>query len=288
MKRWAVLWLLLLMLCCSRPAYALNLPPAPDYYVADYAQAIDAATEDRLNQALYRLEHTCGAQMVVAVFDFLDGTEIEDYAYALFNEWGLGDAERNDGLLLLLAVGEDNYWCVQGRGLEASLPSGDIGDMLSQYLEADFAAGNYGAGVERFTQAMTERLYDIYGVSDTEDGAAPTALDGSSYAASIFLIFFFILAMMLISFIAMRRIFGRRRRIEATVAPPRPPVRPGNISGYGGYGNPFGGYGSPWGGGYGHYTRPWGSYGSPWGGVPGNSSNPGSSGGNTGASGSRP
>ena len=87
------------------------------------------------------------------VLSFLDGEDIDDYAYSLFNIWGIGSQERNNGLLLLLAIGEENYYAQAGTGIEDYFDGAKLQDMLDEYLEPDFAAREYDAGVEKFFQA---------------------------------------------------------------------------------------------------------------------------------------
>ena len=93
------------------PALAIVVPERPEnQYVLDEAGVLSEETEQEIitqNQSLF--EET-GAQIAVAAVDFLGGEDIEDYANYMFNYWGVGDYERNNGLLLVLAIGEDNYY----------------------------------------------------------------------------------------------------------------------------------------------------------------------------------
>ncbi len=153
-KRWCGIGIVLFCLILTVfPVAALAagdvVEPTKEFYVADYAKVLSSETEKwivKQNQDLYK---RTGAQIVVVTVDFLGGMEIEDYAYKLFNKWGIGSKEKNNGVLLLLAIGEDNYWCVQGKGLENSLDSGAIGDILYDNLEPDFAKQKYNAGVKK-------------------------------------------------------------------------------------------------------------------------------------------
>lgn len=159
--------ILILCLVLSCPVYGAVKVPQPSelFYVADYADVLSTETVDYIiaqNDALYSLT---GAQVVVATVDFLDGAEIEDYAYTMFNEWGIGSKEKNNGVLLLLVIGEENYWAVQGKGLEDSLSSGVLGDLLYDYLEEDFAKGDYDAGVRKTFAALMDQMGKIYDLS---------------------------------------------------------------------------------------------------------------------------
>lgn len=160
---------LIFILGCGN-AFA-GVPDAPDpFYAADFADVLDRETEDYIIEQNGILENLCGAQIVVVTTDFLDGMNIEDYAYKLFNDWEIGDKDKNNGVLLLLAIGEENYWCMQGRGLENVLTSGDIDDILWDNLEPDFAAENYDAGVLSTFDALYDTVYGYYGGNDSEGG----------------------------------------------------------------------------------------------------------------------
>ena len=163
--------LLALLVLLAVPAAALTVPePSELFYVADYANVLDGDTIDYMVERNDLLYEQTGAQIVVLTVDFLDGVEIEDYAYAVFNNWGIGSADKNNGVLLLLVIGEENYWAVQGKGLENTLSSGTLGDILYDYLETDFAAGDYDAGVRKTFDALYQSLERIYGsVSGSSD-----------------------------------------------------------------------------------------------------------------------
>lgn len=183
-KTAAWLGVLLFILAAALPAYgAIDIPESSElFYVADFANVLSQDTENLIidrNDALYQ---ATGAQIVVATVDFLDGAEIEDYAYRMFNEWQIGDAEKNNGVLLLLVIGEENYWAVQGKGLEKTLSSGTLDEILQTYLEPDFAEADYDEGARKTFLALADALEGIYGVQtgstgsqSTEDSIGPAA-----------------------------------------------------------------------------------------------------------------
>lgn len=160
--RKSVIVILLLLLLLNPTAALAVVEPTSAGYVNDYANVLSDETEQYIIEQSAALDQATGAQVVVVTVDFLDGMDIENYAYTLFNEWGIGDAEKNNGLLLLLAIGEDNYWAMQGKGLEGVLSSGVLGDYLYEYLEPDFATGNYDAGVMQVCTAFYGWFEDYY------------------------------------------------------------------------------------------------------------------------------
>ena len=176
----SVIMLLLIMLLVSLPvlasaAYGGVISQSDSFYVADEADVISSDTEKYIIEKNAELEQLCGGQIVVATVDFLDGMDIEDYAYKLFKDWKIGDEDRDNGILLLLAIGEENYWCMQGKGLEGTLTSGDIDHILWNYLEDDFAAGDYDSGVRSVFDALYGSVADIYGSSGEYDGSSDSS-----------------------------------------------------------------------------------------------------------------
>lgn len=153
---------LLLALALALPALAAYPERPENQYVLDEAGVLSTATEQTIVQENQELFQETGAQIVVVAVDFLDGVEIDDYAYSLFNLWGIGSQERNNGLLLLLAIGEDNYYAMAGYGIEDYFDGAKLQDMLNEYLEPDFAARDYDAGVEKFFQAALSEMESYY------------------------------------------------------------------------------------------------------------------------------
>ena len=176
----AVLLTAVLILIFGCGSAFAGIPDAPNpFYAADFANVLDKETEDYIIEKNGTLENFCGAQIVVVTTDFLDGMNIEDYAYKLFNDWEIGDKNKNNGILLLLAIGEENYWCMQGKGLEKVLTSGDIDDILYDNLEEDFADENYNAGVLKTFDVLYDSVYEYYGGTVSNDDDADFSFDGS-------------------------------------------------------------------------------------------------------------
>ena len=165
----------ILVVASTAMAFGAIPEPSQSYYVADYADVITDETEQYIIQKNADLEYYCdGAQIVVVTVDFLDGMDIEDYCYKLFNDWQIG-GDSNNGILLLLTIGEENYWCMAGKGLEGDLTAGEIDELLWIYLEDGFAAEMYDFGVKETFDQLYNEIYDIYnivpGASGSIDGA---------------------------------------------------------------------------------------------------------------------
>jgi len=174
-----LLWVLVLMLGMSA---ALAVPaPSDDFYVLDQADVLSDETEGLIvlnNDTLYK---ACGAQIVVVTIDTTGDVELEDYAWTLFNAWGIGSSNEENGVLVLLVIGDDTYYVMQGRGLEDTLTSGTLGNLNATYLEPYFARKEYDKGTAALFAQLFQRVAAIYGADVTLD---ETAYD--NYLASLF------------------------------------------------------------------------------------------------------
>lgn len=182
-----ILFLLMVGVIPLKSQAAEKLPkPTDALYVNDFADVIDKKVEEEIIEYGKLLDEKNGTQVVLVTVDFTNGVSLEDYAYKLFNKWGIGSKEKNNGLLILLSVGDDDYWAMQGEGLEDSLTSGKISGILNEYLEPDFAAKDYSAGAEKVYGAFIQELGGQWLLGNdeaAETGEKEETKDASSEAA---------------------------------------------------------------------------------------------------------
>ena len=76
--------------------------PTNDFYINDYANILSEDTEQYILQHSVNLEEKTDAQIVVVTVPNLEGKDLETYATELFRSFGIGDKDKNNGLLLLL------------------------------------------------------------------------------------------------------------------------------------------------------------------------------------------
>lgn len=175
-----------LILCAALPcpAHAV-VTQSESFYAADYANILSSDTEDMIINYNGALEQQCqGAQIVVVTVDYLDGMYSDEYAYQLFNSWGVGSQEYNNGMLLLLAVEENKAWLAYGLGLNSLLDSNSVDAMLEEYFWADFDAKNYDAAVTKLFNALLEWYDAQYDSAAASSGAFSRIPDAAqSYSA---------------------------------------------------------------------------------------------------------
>ncbi|MEI2393988.1 TPM domain-containing protein [Paenibacillus sp. FSL R10-2199] len=158
----AILMILLLLPLAPSRTEAAVPAHSESFYVNDFAEVIDQKTENYMVNYGVKLHQQTGAQVVLVTVDSTGGTSMEDYATSLFNAWGVGSADKNNGVLLLLSTQDDDYWAVPGKGLEDTLNDNVLSQILSESLEPDFAAKNYSAGARKTYGSLIQELGGIY------------------------------------------------------------------------------------------------------------------------------
>lgn len=148
----------------------------PDTAVNDYAQILSEETEAYVENLSVALQDTCGAQIGVYTTEYIGNSTMEGYAYDVLNAWGLGSADKNNGVLLLLVPGEDNYYLTRGSGLETQLTISMLGTILDEDMEPSWLERDYDTGTQKTVRAIAERLCSIYGIpTSTLDNAGQAA-----------------------------------------------------------------------------------------------------------------
>ncbi|HWS08473.1 MAG TPA: TPM domain-containing protein, partial [Xanthobacteraceae bacterium] len=102
--------------CLVTAAFALDFPQLTGR-VVDQAGVMSADSRGAVEAKLKDLEDKSGIQLVVATVKSLQGSDIETYANQLFRTWKLGQAQKNNGVLLLVAPAEHKVRIEVGYGL---------------------------------------------------------------------------------------------------------------------------------------------------------------------------
>lgn len=110
-------------LCYTSAEAQLNIPAKPKEQTSVYdgANVLNAAEKSRLEQKLIRYADTTSTQIVVATIKDLNGEYIGTYAAEWAHAWGIGQSDKDNGLLILLSEGNRKIWITTGYGLESYL-----------------------------------------------------------------------------------------------------------------------------------------------------------------------
>ena len=140
----AGLWLAVLL--AATPAHAQNFPKLTGR-VVDEANLLSPAQEADLSAKSEALEKASGRQFVVATVNSLNDQEIADYSYQLGRHWKIGDEQRDDGIVMVVAPNERKVWIATGYGAEGFLPDILIGRIVRETILPRFKAGDMPGGI---------------------------------------------------------------------------------------------------------------------------------------------
>jgi uncharacterized protein len=122
--------------------------------VVDNARMIEPAVREQLTQQLQAHEKATGEQLVVVTLEDLQGTDIADFGYQLGRHWGIGQKDKNNGALLIVARDERKLRIEVGYGLEDRLTDAQSSVIIHQVITPAFKTGNFSKGISDGVAAM--------------------------------------------------------------------------------------------------------------------------------------
>ncbi|MDE3155424.1 MAG: TPM domain-containing protein [Acidobacteriota bacterium] len=136
-------------LAAGLPAVAAPQPvlPQPRGYVNDFAGVLDSGAQTELDALLRQAERDTSDQIALVTVSSLQGLTVEDYANRLFQQWGVGTREKDNGVLVLVAPAEHRIRIEVGYGLEPVLPDGLAGEIIRTDFLPAFKRGDYRDGL---------------------------------------------------------------------------------------------------------------------------------------------
>jgi uncharacterized protein len=209
--------------------------------VVDQAGILDAGSERRL-EALARGARAVpggGVQLQFLTVRALEGEPVEDFSIRVAEAWKLGSAERDDGVLVTVAVEERAVRIEVGGGLEGGLTDVQASRIIRGTIAPAFQAGRFGEGLYDAGVQILSALGSLPGdVARRQARPEPQAR-----LPVLAIVFLFVVLSLLGSFTG----FGRRRRRHLWWGG-------GPWVGGGGFGGGLGGGGGGWSGGGGGFS----------------------------------
>lgn len=121
--------------------------PDPVGYVNDFADFIDDGAEAKLEQQLIEFEEKTTHEISVVTTDSLQQTTIEDLAVRWFEQWKIGKAEEDNGVLLLIVPSERVMRIEVGYGLEGAITDSQAQAILNNVLTPAFQSDDADGGI---------------------------------------------------------------------------------------------------------------------------------------------
>jgi uncharacterized protein len=138
----------------SLSGFSQDFPEKPNKLVNDYTGTLSSAQVQQLEQKLVAFDDSTSNQIVVAIMKSVGDYDINEYALGLGRKWGVGNAGKNNGIIILVALGDRKISIQTGYGLEGVLPDIYAKRIIENDIKPYFKSGDYYAGLESGTDAI--------------------------------------------------------------------------------------------------------------------------------------
>lgn len=168
-------------------------PMSPKRLVNDYVGMLNATERETLEQKLRVYNDTTSSQITVVVVKTTGDYPAGDYAFELGRRWGVGQKDKDNGLVLLWATQDRKIFIATGRGLEGAIPDVIAKRIIREVITPEFKAEMYYRGLDRGTD-------EIIKYASGEYKAEPSSGDGDMpLGVIIFLVIVFIIIIVIFS-----------------------------------------------------------------------------------------
>jgi uncharacterized protein len=201
------------LVCAVRMAEAQPPPPALTVPVNDFAGILDDASTAALEDLSRRLLAATGDVVVVSTVPTVEPyADIREFAVKQFENRGrgIGGKDKDNGLLVVVAVKERKVWIEVGYGLEEFITDGFAGETSRDYMVPAFRQGNYGAGLTAGLSRLVARIAQGRGIQldDLQEPEEPATIAFNPVVVFVLLFAFLLLVSMSQSRKRRRRYWG--------------------------------------------------------------------------------
>jgi uncharacterized protein len=176
-----------LLLLGAVRAIAQNIPSKPSTLVNDYTNTLSQGDKQQLENKVDAFNDSTSTQIAIVMIKSLGDYDIDEYGTELGRKWGIGQKDKNNGILILAALDDHKVTIQVGYGLEGAVPDAVTHQIIADDITPHFKQGDYYGGLDA---AVT----DIIKSSKGEYKAVQHSQGGKGGAGFVvFLIIIFIL-----------------------------------------------------------------------------------------------
>ena len=170
MKTLIVLWVCLIIL----PVFGqTDFPDHTGNAVNDFANVITSQYRDQIESICREVYQKTGVAVVVVTMKSIGDYEYSSYANRLYERWGIGTPDKNEGVLIFNVTDIRKVWIEVGYGSEGYLNDAKAGDVYRDIIRPQLAEGRYGLGFLGGVQAIASVIANEYNVTVTGAQNAP-------------------------------------------------------------------------------------------------------------------
>lgn len=138
----------------SAGSFAQNFPEKPTTLVNDYTGTLSETQKQQLESKLVAFDDSTSTQIAIAIVKTVGEYDINDYTLGLGRKWGVGGAKKNNGVMIVVALGDRKISMQTGYGVEGALPDIVTKQIIDNEIKPYFKEGDYYSGLEAGTTAI--------------------------------------------------------------------------------------------------------------------------------------
>ncbi|MBY0245616.1 MAG: TPM domain-containing protein [Sphingobacteriaceae bacterium] len=143
-------------------AFAQDFPEKSNKLINDFTNTLDAQQIQQLEKKLIAFEDSTSNQIAVVMIKSVGGYDINDYALQLGRKWGIGGKDKNNGVILLIALNDRKMSIQTGYGLEGALPDIYTKRIIQNNIKPYFKQQAYFEGIDAGTDAIISLIKGEY------------------------------------------------------------------------------------------------------------------------------
>lgn len=136
--------------------------PSPPKLVNDFTGTLTPEQAIALERKLVAFDDSTSNQIAIVLITTTEGSSIEDVAIELGRAWGVGNTEKNNGIVLLVAKGDRKTTIQVGYGLEGAIPDVTAKSIIDHEIIPNFKQDNYYRGLDEAADALIKAAAGEY------------------------------------------------------------------------------------------------------------------------------
>lgn len=168
---------------------AKEIPSKPTSAVADYKGLLSEFERTSLESKLKTFNDTSSSAIVVVIDGSTEDEDVFGYSYKLAKSWGIGDKDKDNGVLLYIAFDDRKMFIQSGSGMEGALPDAMLKRIIENVITPAFRDGQYYQGIEKGTDVIIQLVSGEY----TADNQAADKNSFKFILIFLFIIFFLVI-----------------------------------------------------------------------------------------------
>lgn len=132
----------------------------PNYvgYVNDFAKVLSSDFSQKLNNKLLDYKNKTTNEVAIVTVDTTGSQSVEEYSGGIFNQWGIGKKEKDNGVLMFFAMKDHKMRIEVGRGLEGELTDIESAHILNDVVRPEFKQQHFEDGINKGVDALISSL----------------------------------------------------------------------------------------------------------------------------------